>query len=68
MSTRVPQNGNLIKNLFDLLEAHRPAFGQERVFLRVVGLVPEPVGDHLHDCSLPTKVQSGALVTTKSLT
>jgi len=35
----VPQNGNLIKNLFDLLEAHRPAFGQERVFLRVVGLV-----------------------------
>lgn len=39
MSTRVPQNSELIKNLFDLLEAHRPAFGQERVFLRVVGLV-----------------------------
>jgi hypothetical protein len=35
----VPQNEALIKHLAELLQAHRPAFGQERVFLRVVGFV-----------------------------
>jgi hypothetical protein len=35
----MPQNEALIKHLVDLLQAHRPAFGQERVFMRVVGLV-----------------------------
>jgi len=35
----IPQNGELIKNLGDLLEAHRRVFGQQRVYLRVVELV-----------------------------
>lgn len=35
----VPQNTELIKNLRELLQAHRPAFGQERIFMRVIGLV-----------------------------
>jgi hypothetical protein len=39
MNATIPQNEELIKNLVDLLEAHRPAFGQERVFNRVVALV-----------------------------
>lgn len=37
--TTVPQNQELIKNLSDLLEAHRPIFGQQRVYLRVVALL-----------------------------
>jgi len=35
----VPQNDELIKNLMTLLQAHRPAFKQERIFMRAVGLV-----------------------------
>ena len=35
----IPQNSELIKNLADLLEAHRTAFRQRRVYLRVVELV-----------------------------
>jgi len=35
----IPQNPELIKNLADLLEAHRKVFGQRRVYLRVVELV-----------------------------
>ena len=37
--TTIPQNDGLLKNLFHLLEAHRPAFKQERVYRRVVALV-----------------------------
>ncbi len=29
---------SLLKNLFALLEAHRPAFSQQRIFLRALGL------------------------------
>ncbi len=36
--TTVPQNHELIKNLFEVLESHRPIFKQERVYLRVVAL------------------------------
>ncbi len=39
MSTTIPQNPSLIKNLLELLRAHREAFGQERVYQRVVALV-----------------------------
>ena len=35
----IPQNNELIKNLAELLEAHRRVFGQRRVYLRVVELV-----------------------------
>lgn len=35
----MPQNTGLIKELKELLQAHRGAFGQERIFMRVVGLV-----------------------------
>jgi hypothetical protein len=35
----IPQNRELIKNLVDLLEAHRKVYGQKRVYLRVVALV-----------------------------
>ena len=38
MST-VPQSPSLVKSLFALLAAHRAAFGQERVYLRALGLV-----------------------------
>ena len=38
MST-IPQNHQLIKNLLKLLETHRPAFGQQRVYHRIVSLV-----------------------------
>ncbi|MFP4321842.1 MAG: hypothetical protein ACLFTK_05245 [Anaerolineales bacterium] len=38
MST-VSQNPELIKNLMALLDAHRPLFKQERVFLKVKALV-----------------------------
>lgn len=37
--TAVPQNHELIKNLFALLEAHRAIFNQQRVYMRVVALV-----------------------------
>ena len=37
--TTIPQNSALLKNLFELIEAHRPAFKQERVYQRVVALV-----------------------------
>jgi hypothetical protein len=30
---------SLVRNLFAVLESHRPAFKQERPFLRAVGLV-----------------------------
>ena len=39
MTSTIPQNNALIKNLMDLLTAHREVFGQERVFQRVVALV-----------------------------
>ena len=39
MESTIPQNDDLIKNLFDLLEAHRGVFGQGRVFERAVALV-----------------------------
>lgn len=35
----IPQNQELIKNLADLLEAHREVFGQRRVYVRAVTLV-----------------------------
>lgn len=35
----MPQNSQLIKELVELLEAHRGVFKQERIFMRVVGLV-----------------------------
>jgi hypothetical protein len=35
----VPQNPELLNNLFALLEASRPAFGQQRVYQRAVALV-----------------------------
>ena len=38
MST-VPQTPSLVKSLFALLAAHRSAFGQERVYVRALGLV-----------------------------
>lgn len=37
MST-VPQNAILLKHLFQLLDAHRPIFGQQRVYERAVAL------------------------------
>lgn len=37
--TTIPQNTKLLKNLMKLIEAHRPAFRQERVYQRVVALV-----------------------------
>ena len=38
MST-IPQNNELLKHLFDLLQAHREIFKQERTYQRVVALV-----------------------------
>lgn len=38
MST-IPQNGELLKNLIQLLAAHRKLYKQERIYLRVVALV-----------------------------
>lgn len=35
----IPQSPELLKQLMNLLEAHRPLFGQQRVYGRVVGLV-----------------------------
>jgi hypothetical protein len=35
----IPQNDELLKHLFGLLQAHRGIFKQERVYQRVVGLV-----------------------------
>ena len=35
----IPQNPQLIKNLVDLIEVHRPIFTQERVYLRVKALI-----------------------------
>jgi len=37
--TTVTQTSPLIKHLFEILEAHRPLFKQQRVYLRVVALV-----------------------------
>ena len=37
--TTIPQNGELLKELTELLKAHRHLFGQERVFQRVALLV-----------------------------
>jgi hypothetical protein len=37
--TTIPQNKELLKNLFELLEAHRAVFKQQRVYERVVALV-----------------------------
>lgn len=37
--TTIPQNGELLKQLKELLKAHRHLFGQERVFQRVALLV-----------------------------
>ena len=37
--TNIPQNSNLLKNLFDLLAAHRGIFKQERTYRRVEALV-----------------------------
>jgi hypothetical protein len=39
MSTTIPQNPELLKNFFDLLNEYRPLFKQKRIFLRVVNLV-----------------------------
>lgn len=39
MKATIPQNLDLIKNLFALLEAHRPVFKQNRIYLRVFALV-----------------------------
>jgi hypothetical protein len=39
MMTTIPQNPKLLKNLFELVEAHRTLFGQERVYQRTVALV-----------------------------
>lgn len=39
MTSTIPQESELIKNLFELLGAHRPIFKQERVYQRVVALV-----------------------------
>jgi len=38
MST-IPQNNELLKHLFELLQAHRSIFKQERTYQRVVALV-----------------------------
>src|SRR5215213_923209 len=35
----VPQSGEVVKQLLKLVESHRAAFGQERVYLRGMGLV-----------------------------
>ena len=37
--TTIPQNGELLKQLTEILKAHRHLFGQERVFQRVALLV-----------------------------
>lgn len=37
--TTIPQNNELLKHLFELLQAHRHIFKQERVYQRVVALV-----------------------------
>jgi hypothetical protein len=37
--TTIPENQELLKQLFELLRAHRVIFKQERVYQRVVGLV-----------------------------
>lgn len=37
--TTIPQNNELLKQLYELLEAHRPIFKQERVYQRAVALV-----------------------------
>jgi hypothetical protein len=39
MRTTIPQNTELVKNLMSLLAAHRPLFGQQRVFNRMIALV-----------------------------
>jgi hypothetical protein len=39
MLSTIPQDQELIKNLFDLLAAHRGTFNQERVYQRAVALV-----------------------------
>ena len=38
MMTTIPQNRELLKNFFELLEASRKLFGQERVYQRVIAL------------------------------
>jgi hypothetical protein len=38
MMTTIPQNPQLLKNFFELLEASRKLFGQERVYQRAVAL------------------------------
>ncbi len=37
--TSIPQNSQLIKNLDKLMAAHRPIFGQERVYQRIKALI-----------------------------
>ena len=37
--TTIPQNDELLKQMIQLLKAHRHLFGQERVFQRVVLLL-----------------------------
>lgn len=37
--TTIPQNTALLKNLFELLQAHRKRFKQERTYQRVQALV-----------------------------
>jgi hypothetical protein len=39
MSSTIPQNPELLKNLFNLLKEYRPLFKQKRTFLRVVNLL-----------------------------
>jgi hypothetical protein len=39
MTPTIPQNTELIKNLIEVLRAHRRVFGQERVYVRAMGLV-----------------------------
>lgn len=39
MPTTIPQNKQLLKHLFDILQAHRPIFKQERTYQRVVAFV-----------------------------
>ena len=38
MST-IPENNQLLKHLFELIEAHRPVFKQQRVYARAVALI-----------------------------
>jgi hypothetical protein len=37
--TTIPENSKLLKHLFELIEAHRPVFKQQRVYSRAVALI-----------------------------